>query len=358
MTGLHLRAVVEKRCLEVEFEVSAGEVLAILGANGAGKSSALQVIAGLLRPDSGMVTAGRHLLTDVAAGVHVPVHRRNVGLLQQDSMLFPHLDVMANVAFGPRSSSGRRGASAAADRWLTKVGARDLASRMPRELSGGQAQRVALARALAAEPDVLLLDEPMAGLDVEAATSMRALLRDVLTDGGRCAVLVTHELLDVTSLADRVVIIDRGRVVESGPVASVLSAPGTDFGARFAGVNLVGGFAQENGTLCAEAGLRLVGTGGPTVPGTPAIAVFAPAAVRITRLRPADDAFGNVIEVDVTELDHRGAAIRVRAEPVEGGTDAVFADISAHVAAELRLVPGERVYFSVPAAAVAIRPGG
>ena len=277
------------------------------------------------------------------------VHDRRVGLLQQDPMLFPHLSVAANVAFGPRSGGGRRGCSAAAEKWLTHVGAQDLSRRMPGELSGGQAQRVALARALAAEPDVLLLDEPMAGLDVATATAMRTLLRQVLSAGDRCTVLVTHDLLDVTTLADRMLIIEGGRIVESGLVGSVLAAPSTAFGARFAGVNLVAGLAENPQTLRTATGQRLSGTAAGAAQilrDQSVIAVFAPSAVEVSRLRPRDCGVVNTVEVTVAELDHRGAAIRVRADPVAQGAVGLAADISAQLAAELRLVPGERVFFT------------
>jgi molybdate transport system ATP-binding protein len=361
VSRLHLRAVLKQRDIDLEFEIEPGQVVAILGANGAGKSSVLHMIAGLLRPDEGSVTAGRRQLTDTATGVHVPVHDRRVGLLQQDPMLFPHLPVAANVAFGPRCASGRRSASGAAKKWLTHVGAQDLSHRMPRELSGGQAQRVALARALAAEPEVLLLDEPMAGLDVATATAMRTLLRKVLTEGDRCTVLVTHDLLDVTALADRMLIIDGGRIVESGQVASVLAAPSSPFGARFAGVNLVAGLAEDHQRLRTATGLRLSGTAAGAaqmVRDHPVIAVFAPSAVEVSRLRPPDRDAVNTVEVMVAELDHRGAAIRVRADPFAAGAVGLAADISPQMAAELRLVPGERVFFSVAAGEVAIRPAG
>lgn len=358
MTGLQVRARLASRNVDVGFEVSPGEVVAVLGANGAGKSTVLQVIAGLLRPDSGHVVAGQRRLTDTSSGEYVAVHDRRVGLLQQDPMLFPHLDAAANVAFGPRCA-GRRDAAEVADTWLKHVGAQELSHRMPRELSGGQAQRVALARALAAAPDVLLLDEPLAGLDVAVATAMRTLLRDVLTIDGRCAVLVTHELLDVTALADRVLIIDRGRVIESGSVTSLLAAPRTVFGARFAGLNLMTGVAADARTLRTGAGRLIRGVPFPGDQATAhdaVIAVFAPAAVAVHRQRPPDSGTGTVFEVSVAELDHRGAAIRVRADPIDGV--GLAADITAQLAAELRLIPGERVYFSVAAGDVAMRPAG
>src|SRR6476661_7324150 len=215
MTGVRVRAAVERRGVELEFDVAAGEVVAILGPNGAGKSTALHVLAGLVRPDRGEVRVGQRVLTDTAAGVHVATHDRRVGLLLQDALLFPHLNVTRNVAFAPRSSR------AAAAHWLAEVDAAELADRMPRQLSGGQAQRVALARALAAEPDVLLLDEPLAGLDVSTATAMRKLLRHTLTRDGRSAVLITHDVVDVVSLADQVLILEAGRVAETGSSATV-----------------------------------------------------------------------------------------------------------------------------------------
>ncbi|HUO41321.1 MAG TPA: ATP-binding cassette domain-containing protein, partial [Mycobacterium sp.] len=181
MTGLHLRALVADRGVDIDVEVAEGEVVAVLGHNGAGKSTALHVVAGLLRPDFGVVRSGPTVLTDTAAGVFVPAHRRRVGLLLHDPLLFPHMSVAANVAFAARSRRrGRRAARAAARHWLERVDAAELATRAPRQLSGGQAQRVAIARALASKPAVLLLDEPLTGLDVSAKAAVRALLRDVL----------------------------------------------------------------------------------------------------------------------------------------------------------------------------------
>src|SRR5215217_6013328 len=240
MTGVALRAVVESRGVDVEFDVGPGEVLAVLGPNGAGKSTVLHIIAGLVRPDNGTVLVGERVLTDTSAKVHVATHDRRVGLLLQEPLLFPHLSVVANVAFSPRSSR------AAAAHWLAEVGAADLADRMPRQLSGGQAQRVALARAL--------LDEPLAGLDVAAATAMRTVLRQVLVRDGRCAVLITHDLLDVLTLADRVLVLESGRIAESGSTAMIVAAPRSPFGARIAGVNLVSGTADIGGVLTTRWG--------------------------------------------------------------------------------------------------------
>ncbi len=336
--------------MDVEFDVAAGQVLAILGPNGAGKSTAVQVVAGLLRPDEGVVRCGDRLLTDTSAGVHVPTHDRRVGLLMQDPLLFPHLSVIANVAFSPRSSP-----AAAAD-WLAEVGAGDLADRMPRQLSGGQAQRVALARALAAEPDVLMLDEPLAGLDVAVAAAMRKVLREVLTRDNRSAVLITHDLVDVLTIADRVLVIESGRIAETGSTAGVLAAPRSRFGARFAGVNLVTGTVGADDALTTQWGTTWHGVRAEDLAaGQPAVAVFAPAAVAVYRDIPHGSP-RNTVQVTVAELDSRGPAIRVRADEQPDGAPGLAADITADSAAELRLATDDRVYFTVKAQEVRIHP--
>jgi molybdate transport system ATP-binding protein len=356
MTGVTLRAVVADRGVDIEFDVAAGEVVAVLGPNGAGKSTALHVIAGLVRPDHGTVRSGSTVLTDTAAGVLLPPHARRISLLLQDPLLFPHLSVAANVAFAPRSRGwGRRAARDAARHWLGRVDAAELADRSPRQLSGGQAQRVAIARALAAEPDVLLLDEPLAGLDVAAAGAVRKLLRGVLARDGRAALLVTHELLDVLTLADRVLVLESGRVVEDGPVARVLAAPRSHFAARLAGVNLVAGTVDAGGRLRAADGMCWYGGGETPAAGARAVAVFSPAAVAVYR-ELGHGSPRNSVEVTVAALDSRGPGIRVRADDQSDGAPGLAADITAEAAAELLLAPGDRIFFSVKAQEVTIYP--
>lgn len=355
VSGLSVRARVARRDVEVEFGVEPGEVLAVLGPNGAGKSTALHVVAGVVRPDDGVVRVGERVLTDTATGVHVPTHRRRVGLLAQDPLLFPHLRVAANVAFGPRSRGRRSAAGAASRRWLAEVDAHDLADRMPRELSGGQAQRVALARALAAEPDVLLLDEPLAGLDVAVAGAMRRVLRRVLTRDGRSAVLVTHDLVDVATLADRAVVIEDGRIAEAGSAADLLATPRSRFGARFAGVNLIAGVAGPDGVLRTAADLWHGVEAAGVVAGEAAVAIFRPSAVAVYRDAPHGSP-RNTVAVTVAEVDSSGPAVRVRGVARSGGGYGLAADITAQSAAELRLTPGDRVYMTVKAQEVEVHP--
>lgn len=363
VSALELRAVVADRRLDVEFSVAAGEVLAILGPNGAGKSSVLHVIAGLVRPGNGVVRLGERVLTDTAAGIDVATHDRKVGLLLQDPLLFPHMSVGANVAFGPHHRrgtlrSGRRQQRESALRWLAKVGAEQLVDRRPRQLAGGQVQRVAIARALAAEPDVLLLDEPLTGLDVAAAAAIRAVLRAMVVDSGCAVILISHDLLDVCTLADRVLILEAGRISEIGAAADVLAAPRSNFGARIAGVNLVSGTIGRDGSLHTRFGSQWRGTPARDLDealdfGQDAIAVFPPTAVAV-HLEPPHGGPRNTAEVTVADLQTRGPAVLVRSEDQPDGLPGLAASITVDAAAELKLTPGARVWFSVKAHEVAL----
>lgn len=363
--GLTLHAVVAERGLDVGLTVEPGEVLAVLGPNGAGKSTLLHVIAGLLEPDTGLVRVGDRVLTDTRAGVQVATRDRRVGLLMQEPLLFPHLSVAANVAFGPhsrrrRGRDGRDGrrvpARTVAAPWLRAVDAEELAERRPRRLSGGQAQRVAIARALAAEPEVLLLDEPLAGLDVASAATVRTVLRDVVTAARRTTVLVTHDLLDVFALADRVLVLEAGRIAEIGGTAEVLAAPRSRFGARVAGFNLIAGVIDATSTLRTGWGDTWHGTAAEELPaGRPAVAICTPQAVAVYRDPPASGSPRNLLEVTVAGVDTRGNVIQVRGVEQPDGAPGLAADITADAAAELRLTPGETVWFGIKAQEVTLR---
>jgi molybdate transport system ATP-binding protein len=335
--GLQLRATVRDRGLDLEIGVGDHEVVALLGSNGAGKSTVLSLVAGLLSPDTGRATLDDRVLFDVdrsgAGPVWVPPHARGVALLAQEPLLFPHLSALDNVAFGPRSAGRSRGESRAVARhWLAEVDATSYAERRPAQLSGGQAQRVAVARALAADPGLLLLDEP---------------LRRVLA--GRSVVLVTHDVLDALLLADRVVVLEAGRVVEDAPTARVLARPSSAFAARIAGLNMVRGRVDGQGVRSPD-GLRVEGIAEDGVTqGQAAVAVFRPSAVGVYRRAPGGSP-RNVLDVTVTELEPHGDQIRVR-----GGD--LSADVTAAAAAELDLAPGTAVVFSVKASEVAVYPG-
>jgi molybdate transport system ATP-binding protein len=345
---LELQSRLAARNLDIAFHLDDGETVAIMGPNGAGKSSILAILAGLLRPDSGRAELDGSVLFDVGPGspsTWTPAHQRRIVLMAQDPLLFPHLSALDNVAFGPRSDGERtRGARQIARHWLDAVDAAQLADRRPGQLSGGQGQRVAIARALAARPQLLLLDEPMAALDVDAAPTLRQVIRRVLAD--RAAVIVTHDALDALVLATRVLVVDGGRVVESGPTREVLKRPRTAFTARVAGLNMVTGVAQGAGVREAS-GRVIEGMGAGSLPaGAPAVAVFSPSAVSVFRERPQGSP-RNVLPVTVTGLEPRDELARVRA-------DDLSADVTSPAVAELDLAPGAAVYFSIKASAVTV----
>lgn len=338
--------------LSADFDVPSGNVLAVLGPNGSGKSTLLDCLAGLLAPDRGTITLAARTLN--RGHRYLPPHDRGIGLLAQDPLLFPHLTVLDNVGFAPRSrGASRAGSQDIARRWLAQVDAAALADRKPTQLSGGQAQRVAIARALAGEPDLLLLDEPLAALDVDAAPAIRGVLRRVLRAPGhrRTAVLVTHDPLDAFTLADRVVVLAGGRIVEHGPTREVLTAPRTAFTARIAGLNLVPGKGNHQGMRTARDQLISGVFTQEVADGAPAVAVFAPGAVAV---HPAGTQVTgsprNTVDAVVGSLEPQGAVIRLRT------TEGLIADLTPEAVAELELEPGTPVRLAVKAAAVTISP--
>lgn len=347
--GLTFSARLAARGFDVTLEVGDHERLAVLGPNGSGKSTLLGILAGTVRPDSGHAQLDGEPLFDLRSRRWPAPHRRRVGLLAQDPLLFPHLDVLANVAFGPRAAGApRRTADAAARGHLAAVEADDLATRRPAELSGGQAQRVAVARALATDPRLLLLDEPLAALDVTVAPLVRRVLRAVLV--GRTTVLVTHDLLDALLLSDRVAVLEAGRVVEAGPTADVLRHPRTSFTAHLAGLNLVLGTAGSTG-VSTSAGLH-VGAGTGEVPsGAPAAAVFAPNAVSIFVDLPHGSP-RTVLTARVGELEPSGDEVRVTTRTATGET--IVASVTPASVGELDLYPGREVFLAVKATAVTV----
>jgi molybdate transport system ATP-binding protein len=329
---LELTAVVPGR-LDAALTVTAGETVAVLGPNGAGKSTLLAAIAGLLRPASGSVTLAGRTLFD--ADTWEPPHRRGVSLLAQDALLFPHLSVLENVAFGPRSAGHSAAESReTAMRWLAEVGAQEFARRRPGRLSGGQAQRVAVARALASDPRLLLLDEPMAALDVTVVPAMRGVLKRVLAD--RTVIIVTHDVIDAYTLADRVVVLEAGRIVDAGPTREVLARPRTPFAAALVGLNLLVGESTAEGLLVEG---RSVVASVPLLQGVSAAATVPPALVTIG---PG----ANEVEGVVESVETRGDVVRVHV----GG-------LAADVAPDrLDLFPGDRATLSFPPSAVTLYP--
>lgn len=342
-------AVIAERGIDVALTLGPTEKIAILGPNGAGKSSILAAIAGLLRPDEGFARLDGDTLFDIGRPGEMDVwrqaHSRRTALLAQDPLLFPHLTVLDNVAFGPRSAgASRRESQAAAQRWLTEVDATEFAKRKPSQLSGGQAQRIAVARALAAEPRLLLLDEPMSTLDVSVVPPIRQMLRRVLSD--RAAIIVTHDVLDALLLADRVIVIEDGRVAEEGPTRDILSRPRSRFAASIAGLNMVSGTAL-GGSVRSPGGTTVEGIAAESIrDGDPVVAVFSPSAVAV-HLTPPGGSPRNVIPATITEIEPLGDRMRIR-------TAELNADITAPSVAALDLAPGTAVLLVVKASEVSI----
>ncbi len=258
----------------LDLDVHRGELLAVLGPSGCGKTTLLRLLAGFERPDAGSIAIDG--TAAAGPGTFVPPERRRVGIVVQDHALFPHLTVGGNVAYGLRRDPGRQ---RRVDEVLAMVGLDGLGDRYPAELSGGQQQRVAIARALAPEPGVILLDEPFANLDAALRARIRFEVRAILKAAGATVVLVTHDQEEALSLADRVAVLDGGRVAQVGPPDEVYRRPASPFVARFVGdADLVPGTCD--GTTVATPLGRLA-VDGPAPAAGPALAVVRPEAVRL-----------------------------------------------------------------------------
>jgi molybdate transport system ATP-binding protein len=258
MTGeaLDARVVVARHGFVLDAEVAAepGEVVAVMGPSGAGKSTLLGALAGLVPLHEGHVRLGGRVLDAAPARrAHVTPAKRGVVLLGQDPRLFPHLTAAENVAFGLLARRvGRAAARAEAEEWLARVGLAGTGDRRPAQLSGGQQQRVAIARALATAPSALLLDEPLTSLDTETAADIRQMIRDQLVATRTTAVVATHDAVDSVSLADRLVVVEAGRVTQAGPVRDVLAAPASRFIAAVSGLNRVVGSVDSGSWRSGE----------------------------------------------------------------------------------------------------------
>jgi molybdate transport system ATP-binding protein len=336
--------------LELDLTAEPGEVVALLGPNGAGKSTALRALAGLLIMDDGRIDLGGRRLADRQQ--QLPTHRRPIGVVFQDYLLFPHLTALDNVAFGPRCRGrSKPAARAVAAALLESVGLAEHAQTRPRQLSGGQAQRVALARALAGDPELLLLDEPLAALDARTRLEVRGLLRRRLAGYPGITVLVTHDPVDAAVLADRVIVIEAGAVVQTGTPAEIARHPATDYVARLVGLNLLTGTAD--GTLVTVDPAGEVQVAGRAE--GPVQLAFPPAAVSLFLERPTGTP-RNLWPGVVVGLEPHGDQVRVEIADVPGPGGAVLAEITPAAVAELGLEPGSRVWAGVKASAITTYP--
>ena len=329
--------------LDVELTAKPGEVLAVLGPNGAGKTTLLRVLAGLEPLDGGRLVLDGTVLDDPDQGRFLPPERRPVGFVFQDYLLFPHLTVLENVEFGLRSRGLPRTRARA---WLTRVGLDDLARARPGALSGGQAQRVALARALATEPRLLLLDEPLAALDATSRAQLRRELTRHLATFSGIRLVVTHDPVEAAALADRVVVLEAGRVLQSGSHQDITARPRSRYVADLAGVNLWRGQAEDRQVRIDGATLAAIEAHQGEV-----FVTVQPRAVALFRNRP-DGTPRNVWQGRAIGVDYLGDRARVR---LEGGLP-IVAEVSRAAVDDLGLAAGAEVWIAVKAAEVEVYP--
>ena len=372
---------IAQRGWEAQVSLEAGVVTAVVGHNGAGKSTLAQVVAGTLRLDSGSARIGERAVDD--ATTFVPARRRGVAMVSQAPRIFTHMSVAANVAFPLRVRGvGRAQARAAAIDQLRAVGIADLAHRRASDLSGGQAARVAIARALAFRPDVLILDEPTAALDVEATAQVSAVLRERLSQSGITTLLVSHDITEVLALASHMIVMGDGRVVEEGEPARILASPSSVFAARLAGLNIVtGSVVQRPGLVGVRVGEGMLwaadvapeerGADAAGIPGTAPGAVtngregsgsaggvglgerlaliFPPEAVALAR-EESHASPRSVLPGRVTGVDVSGSLVSVRVALAEGIV--VTARVTAAAWADLGAGLGDPLWASVKATQV------
>jgi molybdate transport system ATP-binding protein len=335
--------------LDVELVAQPGELLALLGPNGAGKSTVLRALAGLVPLDRGRITIDDMVVDEPAADVFVEPEHRPIGVVFQDYLLFDQMSVLENVAFGLRARNvPKREARAQAADWLERVGLTGYATQRPRALSGGQAQRAALARALAVAPRLLLLDEPLAALDVGTRAAVRRDLRRFLDSFEGMRILVTHDPVDAYALADRVAILEEGRIVQSGTLADVTAHPRSRYVADLVGVNLFAG-AVHDGVLTTDAGAVVVVA--DAEPG-PAYAVIRPHSITLTRTAPSQSSARNCWPGTVVDVDRLGDRARVR---IDGPLD-LTAEITVAALQDLDLRPGDEVHATVKATEIEVGP--
>jgi molybdate transport system ATP-binding protein len=348
--GLRARFTARRDSFEVSLaiEVGDGETLALLGPNGAGKSTVVDALAGTLEEVEGSIELDGERID------RVPPERRSIGVCFQDHMLFPRMSALENVAFPLRA----RGVAARTARRR----ARDLLGRLapdidptarPHAMSGGERQRVALARALALEPRLLLLDEPFANVDVSARGGLRTLVREVTRGFDGATILIAHEPLDALTLADRIVLLEQGRVTQAGTPDEIRAAPRSAYAADLVGVNLFAGILQGlpdgAATLTTARGSLTVAPDRPVGSPVPAVATLKPVDVALHAARP-EGSPRNVVRGRIGEIAIEGDRARVRVD----GDPPLTAEITAGSVARLGLVVGGDVWASFKAVEVSV----
>ena len=324
----------------VQLTVAHGTTTALVGPSGAGKTTVLRVVSGLLRPRLGTVSVDDHVWLDTDRSIDIPPERRRVGYLFQEYALFPHLDVLANVRFGARHNGP-------VDELLERFRISHLTRAHVHELSGGERQRVALARALALEPDVLLLDEPLSALDAHTKATVRTELHELLRDLALPTILVTHDFEDAAALADHVGVIVDGRILQTGSAAELVAGPADSFVASFTGATLLEGTASPGADGLTEVVLDAGGTAWSTDPGAGRVGLAVyPWEVSLSHDLPSDSAV-NHIRATVASIVPLGNRTRIRVGPI-------VAEVTAASAERLGLREGDVAVASFKATATRV----
>ena len=334
--------------LDIELSVDEAEVVALLGPNGAGKTTLLRAVAGLVPLTSGYVKLDGRVLEDAASGKYVPTERRSIGVVFQDYLLFPHLSVLANVAFGMRSRGmPSHEAAEKAAQWLDRVGLSAYVQDKPDALSGGQRQRVALARALAPDPRLLLLDEPLAALDVTTRAEVRRDLKRHLTTFPGLRLVVTHDPLEAAMLADRLVVMENGRLVQTGTPAEVTERPRSQYVADLVGVNLLRGQADHGSVRISDDSVIAAAA----AESGDVFAVIHPRAVALHLRRP-EGSPRNAWPGRVSGVEMLGGRVRVRVE----GEVPLVAEVTPAAISDMKVAEGGEVWVSFKSTDVGVYP--
>ena len=347
-----LRCTVGDFVVEAAIDAEPGRPVVLIGPNGAGKTTLVRALAGLTPIERGTVTLDGTTLDDPPS--HVPARDRPVGVVFQDRALFDHMTALENVAFGLRARGVRTGdARHRARELLRSMDVEHRAHAKPPQLSGGEAQRVAIARAIVHEPKLLLLDEPLASLDVRARTEVRALLAKVLAGFGGVAIVVTHDPVDALTLADRVLVLERGRVTQAGPVDEIRSAPRSSYAAELVGINLFTGRLEPIGdgaaALQVDGGTIVVSCpAAVTAPVDGVTALLRPADVVLYREQPSAASARNILAGTIRSIADDGQRARIRID----ATPPLVADVTSGSVARLGLREGVAVWASFKAVEV------